>query len=68
VLYFIFIFYFLQDSGKYVPPAKRAELEGESASAAFSRLKKKLNGLLNRLSEANVASIEKEVSSPKGQN
>lgn len=46
-------------STKYVPPSKR--LEASSDTEIVTRIKRQLQGLLNRLSEANLLSILKDV-------
>ena len=45
--------------GKYVPPSLRAKASGQTED--LSRLRKQTQGLLNRLSEANMLSIVGEV-------
>lgn len=48
-----------QSTSKYVPPSLRAE--GSSTSEDLTRLRRQLQGLLNRLSEANLLSILRDV-------
>ncbi|GJQ73611.1 hypothetical protein Trydic_g13955 [Trypoxylus dichotomus] len=54
------------NSGKYIPPAIRAKMEGELTEdkkriEKLTRLKKQIKGLFNRLAEANMHSISKQV-------
>lgn len=48
-----------QSTAKYIPPSLRAEKS--STSEDLTRLRRQLQGLLNRLSEANLLSILREV-------
>lgn len=48
-----------QSAPKYIPPNLR--LEGPSTSEDLTRLRRQLQGLLNRLSEANLLSILRDV-------
>ncbi|KAJ1565121.1 suppressor of glycerol defect, partial [Nowakowskiella sp. JEL0078] len=49
-------------AGKYIPPHLRKQLESESPkSETYMRLKRQLQGLLNRLSDANMESIVNSV-------
>lgn len=51
-------------SESYIPPGKRTMLSSTDSkqSASIGKLKKLLKGLLNRLSESNIASIADEIS------
>lgn len=47
-------------SGKYIPPALRAKLQGDNDTKrkeTLARLRRQMKGLLNRLAENNMASI-----------
>ncbi|KAF1983497.1 hypothetical protein K402DRAFT_465878 [Aulographum hederae CBS 113979] len=48
-----------QPAGKYVPPSKRGP--PSSDAEALQRLRRQLQGLINKLSEANIHSILKDV-------
>ncbi|XP_067649501.1 nucleolar MIF4G domain-containing protein 1-like [Haliotis asinina] len=50
-------------SGSYIPPAKRAMLEGNSGKRKLmlERIKKQLKGLINRASEANMQPISTQI-------
>ncbi|XP_046580458.1 nucleolar MIF4G domain-containing protein 1-like isoform X2 [Haliotis rubra] len=50
-------------SGSYIPPAKRAMLEGNSGKRKLmlERIKKQLKGLINRASEANMQPISSQI-------
>lgn len=49
----------MKDPSKYVPPSKRSL--GKGAVEDLSRLRRQVQGLLNRLSEANLLSILKDI-------
>ena len=49
----------MKDQSKYIPPSKRSL--GKGAGEDLSKLRRKMQGLLNRLSEANLLSLLKEI-------